>query len=264
MITGDHSFPGSDNASQIWSSPREAPVLATQDVHVWRFSLDQSPTIVNTFRRLLTPDEQMRADRFHFEKDRHNFIAARGCLRTIIAQYLKTLPHEVRFGYNDHGKPRLLNSGGAADPLHFNVTHSAGIALYAFTRLGEIGIDIEHINPEIAGADIAQRFFSANEIACLQRLPKGMQSRAFFNCWTRKEAFIKAKGVGLSLPLDQFDVALTPSEPVAILRTEWDENEAALWSLKPIDANPAYAAAVALRVHGWRLDLWHFDAKAML
>ncbi len=262
--TGYNSLPDSSSSLQLWSSPHDPPVLATGDVHVWRFSLDQSPTIVNALRQLLAHDEQTRADRFYFEVDRRHFIAARGCLRTILSRYVKTPPEKIRFGYNDYGKPQLATSSAPCQLVHFNATHSGGLALYAFTSLGEIGVDVEHISPEFAGADIARRFFSSTEVACLEKLPSEMQPRAFFNCWTRKEAFIKAKGVGLSLPLDQFDVTLAPAEPATILRTGWDENEAALWSLRTIDAGPAYAAAVALRAHDWRLGLWQVEEEAML
>jgi 4'-phosphopantetheinyl transferase len=262
--SGNDSLADLSNSLELWSSPPDPPVLATEDVHVWRFSLDQSPTIVNAFRQLLAHDEQARADRFHFEVDRRHFIAARGCLRTILSRYLKTPPEKIRLGYNDHGKPELATSSAPTQLVHFNVTHSRGLALFAFTRLGEIGVDLEHISLDFAGVDIARRFFSSREVACLEKLPGEMQPRAFFNCWTRKEAFIKAKGVGLSLPLDQFDVTLAPAESAAILRTAWDENEAALWSLRTIDAGPAYAAAVALRAHDWRLCLWQVEEEPIL
>ena len=249
---------------QLWASPPVAPVLAQTDVHVWRFPLNQPDAVVSAFRQILADDEQARADRFHFEVDRRHFIAARGCLRTLLSRYVKVPPEKIRFGYSDHGKPRLVCSSAPEQLVHFNVTHSEGLALYALTRVGEVGVDLERIRPEFAGTDIARRFFSPAEVACLETLPREMWPAAFFNCWTRKEAFIKAKGVGLSLPLNEFDVTLAPTEPAAVLRTGWDEGEAALWSLRAIDASPGYAAAVALRAHDWRLTLWRVDEEAML
>ncbi len=118
---------------------------------------------------------------------------------------------------------------------------------------------MEHIRPELTGDDIARRFFSTNEVACLAKLPADLRHEAFFNCWTRKEAFIKAKGIGLSLALDQFDVTLAPTEPTALLRTRWDENEASRWSLKSIDVSPGYVAAVAVAGHDWEVKC--FDLR---
>ncbi len=231
----------------------DRPLLGTRDVHVWRVSLDQPPATVERLRQILSLDEQARVDRFHFESDRQHFIVARGCLRTMLARYLQIAPNKIQFSYASHGKPELAISNAQTQPLNFNLSHSGGFALYAFTRVGEIGVDLEHVRPELAGADIARRFFSSSEVARLTRLPANVRHEAFFNCWTRKEAFIKAKGKGLSLPLDQFDVTLAPSEPAALLRTRWDEHEASRWSLKAIDVGPGYVAAVAVAGRDWQL-----------
>jgi 4'-phosphopantetheinyl transferase len=209
-------------------------------------SLDQPLGVVARLRRLLAPDEQLRADRFHFEIDRQRFSVARGGLRTILSRYVRARPEKIQFAYDAHGKPRLVPSQ-PTNPLKFNLAHSGGIALCAVTRLGDIGVDVERIRPEFAGEDIARRFFSASEVARLEQLPAETRQTAFFNCWTRKEAFLKATGVGLSLPLDQFDVTLAPGEPAALVRTAWDENEPAFWSLASIDVGAGHAAAVAIR-----------------
>jgi 4'-phosphopantetheinyl transferase len=242
----------------------DRPLLGRRDVHVWRVSLDQTPTIVERFYQLLSVDEQARAARFHFEKDRQHFIVARGCLRTILARYLEIAPRKIQFTYTPYGKPELATSTSQAQPLNFNLAHSGGFALYALTEVGEIGVDLEHVRPEFAGDEIARRFFSSDEVARLTKLPASVRHEAFFNCWTRKEAFIKAKGIGLSLPLDQFDVTMTPSEPVALLRTRWDENEAARWSLKAIDVGPGYVAAVALASPDWQLTFFEVDTERLL
>lgn len=142
------------------------------------------------------------------------------------------------------------------------MSHSGGLALYAFTRIGEVGVDIERIRPDFADEKIARRFFSVSEVACLARLPAQARVEAFFNCWTRKEAFIKAKGMGLSLPLDQFDVTLEPSKPAALLRTKWGEDEAASWSIEAIEVGQGYVAAVAVKSRSWQLSCWQLDEKA--
>jgi 4'-phosphopantetheinyl transferase len=179
----------------------------------------------------------------------------------MLARYLETAPHEIQFSYSPHGKPELAITTSQARPLNFNLAHSGGLALYAFTRVGAIGVDLEQVRPDITGDDIARRFFSSNEVARLTNLPANLRHQAFFNCWTRKEAFIKAKGIGLSLPLDQFDVTLAPDEPAELLRTRWDENEASRWSLKAIDVGPGYIAAVAVAGHDWQLTCFEVDTK---
>ena len=233
--------------------------IAAREVHVWRGSLDLMPTVVERLRRLLSHDELARAGRFHFERDRQHFIVARGCLRTILSCYLKTPATEIEFIYGVNGKPQLADSCLQAQPLYFNLAHSAGLALYAFTHVGEIGVDLEQIRSELTGDDIARQFFSKSELACLTRLPSEVRQEAFFNCWTRKEAFIKAKGIGLSLALDQFDVTLAPNEPPALLWTGWDENEASRWSLKGIIAGPGYVGAVAVAGHDWELTCFELE-----
>jgi 4'-phosphopantetheinyl transferase len=249
------------NTPRSWSLMPDRPLLGTGDVHIWRVSLDQPQAIVERFRQLLSVDEQARAARFHFERDRQHFIVARGCLRTILARYLEIDPREIQFAYTPYGKPELSPPSSQAQPLNFNLAHSGGFALYALTEVGEIGVDLEHVRPEFTGDDIARRFFSSDEIASLTKLPANVRHEAFFNCWTRKEAFIKAKGMGLSLPLDQFDVTLAPGEPATLLRTRWDESEASRWSLQAIDLGPGYVAAVAVASRDWELSFFDVDTR---
>ena len=249
-------LPEPTNSEQSWPAPPDQLSLSATDVHIWRASLEQTPGVVANLRHLLSPEEQVRADRFHFEKDRRHFTVARGGLRKLLGRYLSMAPAEIQFSYAERGKPRLapdLEQG-----LKFNLAHSGGLALYAITRIGEIGVDLEHIRPEFTGDEIARRFFSATEVACLGQLPAPSRHRAFFDCWTRKEAFIKAKGIGLSLALDQFDVTLRPDEPAALISTRWDRDEAARWSLRAIDVGPGFVGAVALEAHDWQFNCWEF------
>ncbi len=233
--------------------------IGAKDVHVWRASLDRTPIIVERLRQLLSHDELTRAARFHFERDRQHFIVARGCLRSILSRYLKRPAADIEFAYGVNGKPQLADSCSPAPPLYFNLAHSSGLALYGFTHIGEIGIDLELIKPEFTGDDIANRFFSRGEVACLNAVSAELRPEAFFNCWTRKEAFIKATGTGLSLPLDQFEVTLTPGEPAQLLRTNWNKDEASRWSIKSIDVGRSYVAAVAVAAHDWELNCWDVD-----
>ncbi len=238
-----------------WRCPPAALPLGRDEVHVWRAALDETPSRIDSFLNTLAADERTRAERFYFPRDRERFIVARGVLRAILGLYSNRAPECVFFSYSSHGKPKLAwESGDAA--IRFNISHSHGVALYAVTRTREVGIDVEFIRSDLKVEQIAARFFSPYEIARLRTLPTDLREAAFFRCWTRKEAYIKAKGEGLSLPLDQFEVSLTPAEPAALLRTQRDPNEAQRWSLQELTPAPGYAAALAVQGHGWGLACW--------
>src|SRR5262249_48848883 len=204
--------------------------------------------------QMLTSDEQRRAERFYFPQDRQHFIAGRGILRVVLGKYLGREPHQLQFDYNLHGKPKLIGE----KRLRFNLSHSHGLALYAVTWEREVGVDIEHVRPDFAGEAIAERFFSPNETAVLRSLPDHLRVAAFFNCWTRKEAYIKARGKGLAIPLDQFDVSLAPGEPAALLADRAAPPESQRWAMCCLAPGPGYAGAVAVEGHDWRLWCGHW------
>ena len=240
-----------------WLSPSETLTLGCHEVHVWRATLDQSPSQIQSFLLNLAADERARAERYYFENDREHFIVARGVLRAILGSYLNRAPECVSFCYNSHGKPALVGEPDG-DGIRFNVSHSHGVALYAVTRGREVGIDLERIRDDVAVVEIAQRFLSSPEVAMLLSLPTEAQRHAFFRCWTRKEAYIKARGEGLSLLLDQFDLSLASGEPDAILGTQRDPSETSRWSLQELTPAPGYVAALAVEAHGWRLTCWQW------
>jgi 4'-phosphopantetheinyl transferase len=240
-----------------WHSPPENLVLGCNELHVWRANLDQTSSQIQTFHHSLAADEQARAERFYFERDRQHFIVARGVLRAILGGYLNRAPECLSFCYSSHGKPALAGESNG-DAIRFNVSHSHGVALYAVTRGREVGIDIERIRFDLAVAEIADRFFSPREVAMLRTLPREAQRQAFFRCWSRKEAYSKARGEGLSLSLDQFDVSLAPGEPAAVLGTQRDPSEASGWSLQELTPAPGYVAAFAVKGHGWGLTCWQW------
>jgi 4'-phosphopantetheinyl transferase len=240
-----------------WRSPPESVVLGSEEVHVWRAPLDQAPSQIQSFFHNLAADEQARAGRFYFQKDREHFIVAHGVLRAILGGCLNQAPECLSFCYSSHGKPALAGESDG-ETIRFSVSHSHGIGLFAVTRGREVGIDLERIRFDLAIEEIAERFFSPREFAMLQTLPAGVQRQAFFNCWTRKEAYIKARGGGLSLALDQFDVSLTPGKPAALLGTQPDPSEASRWSLEELSPAPGYAAALAAEGHGWRPVCWQW------
>ncbi len=240
-----------------WPSAPGSLELRRDEVHVFYASLEVSAPRLKALESTLFPYEQIRAEKFRFPNDREHYIAARGILREIIGAYLKKDPSRLVFKYNSYGKPFLLDDSCAIE-LSFNLSHSGGAALYAFTRGRDVGIDIEYMRSDIVEDSIAEHTFSPNEVAVLRGLPRDIQMRAFFNCWTRKEAYIKARGQGLSIALDQFDVSLIPGEPAGLLKTEWDTGEQNRWTLKELDVGPEYAASLAVEDLGFNLKCWEW------
>ena len=196
----------------------------------------------------LAPDERARSARFQFERDRRRFIVARGVLRDLLARYLQSEPGQLRFVYNAFGKPGL--SPESASRLKFNLSHSAGVALIAIGA-ADVGVDLETIRAHADYADVARHFFSPAEIDHLRALPSHLHAEAFFNCWTKKEAYLKARGQGLALPLNGFSVPLTadPAQAPA------DVHGWSLYSLRPA---PGFAGALAIEGAGWRLREWQW------
>jgi len=242
---------------QLSSCNSQVPTLGSQEVHVWCASLDRWASYLPSFQQNLTSDEQHKAERFYFPKDRKHYIIARGLLRRILSRYLDKKPSHLRFCYGPYGKPALLPEQGGDVP-RFNVSHSRGLALYAVTWNWELGVDLEFLRTDFPCQEIAERFFSPKENAVLRTLPAHLQHRAFFSCWTRKEAYVKATGKGLSISLDQFDVSLMPDESAALLRTQWDAQEACRWSLQELIPAPSYVAALAVEGDRRQLQCWQF------
>lgn len=241
-----------------WKEPPAALSLSLNTVHVWRARLDVSSDVVTLLERTLAPDETRRADRFHFERDRLHFVVARGVLRLLLGRYLDCSPAGLPFRYGPYGKPELAPRE-VAGRVQFNMSHSGGLALFAIAEERQVGVDVEFIRAELATDGIAKRFFSAHEAATLQSLPPDLRLAAFFHCWTRKEAYIKATGKGLSIPLDQFDVSLSPFEPARLLATRWNPGEADRWSLHTVPAGSNYIAALAVEGHGCHLEHWEWS-----
>jgi 4'-phosphopantetheinyl transferase len=208
----------------------------------------------------LSRDELTRAHRFHFEKDRNRFIAARAVLRKILSIYCMKKRNQIRFHHNMHGKP-ALDAQCAGGDLRFNLSHSDGVALYAITRGREVGIDIERIRRDLEFDRIAERFFSPQEVATLRALPRDIQNQAFFTYWTRKEAYVKARGDGLSLPMDQFAVSVAPDDPGLLLHTKDDPAELSHWSFKTLAPGPDYEAALAVEGDPGRIRCWQWPEK---
>jgi 4'-phosphopantetheinyl transferase len=225
-----------------YASPRREPIMSGPKVRIWSTNLDQVEFSAAS-NRVFSNDEMTRAARFRFERDRRRFLAARFCLRHILATCAGADPAELDFSYSAHGKPALAKP---ASNFFFNISHSHHLALFVVTTGVEVGVDIEKIREDVETAQLATRFFSTREVAEFRALPPHQRVPAFFRIWTCKEAFLKAKGSGLLLPLDSFDVEVTMSEPARLLATRPDPGEADRWSVAALDVAPGYAAAVVV------------------
>lgn len=183
---------------------------------MWHAALDREEKMIGQLESTLSLEEIARAGRFHFVNDKNRFVVARGLLRALLGGYLQQAPASVEFSYGQHGKP-ALSGGNGSSGLCLNVSHSSGLAVYAIAKGRNLGIDVERIRPDSAGDDIAQRYFSAREVSDLRTLPPEARVEGFFNCWTRKEAYLKATGMGLQIPLDSFAVSLLPGQTAQFL-----------------------------------------------
>jgi len=227
-------------------------ILPENEVHLWGIDLDVVAPDESRWRSVLSQDERARAIRFHFARDRQQFTATRALLRMVLGSYVGCDPSILTFVYSDKGKP-LLDPNPSAIPVQFNVSHSGARAVLAFCLGRDVGVDVERIRENLDCDLLAQRYFSPAERIALAALPLSERCSGFFRCWTRKEAYIKAHGAGLSLPLDSFDVSIARGEQKALLATRPDAGEAAHWSLREIDAGEDYAAALSVKGHGWVL-----------
>jgi len=233
--------------------------LASDEVHSWCASLDVSPETCARLYATLTPDERSRSAHFQFERDRQRFIAAHGVLRDLLGRYLQTQPGRIRFVYNAFGKPEVSPEFG--NRLRFNLSHSGGLALIAIATASNVGVDVEYMQARSDYADVARHFFSTAEVDYLTALPSHLYAEAFFCCWTKKEAFLKACGEGLAIPLNSFSVPLTANRahtPVDLYPVSKDMVPANRWSLYTLRPAPGYAGALVIEGSGWRLSQWQW------
>ena len=239
--------------TERWLELPDSFELLRGQVHVWRGSLEKSQAERDVMWRFLSPDERARAERFHFDVHRHHFIVGRGLLRWLNGRYLSISPQDIQFSYGAFDKPTLVTEPA----LQFNVSHSHEGLLVALVWETAVGVDIEHIRSMDGMDDIARRYFSPVESAAYLSVADSEKPDVFFNCWTRKEAFIKAVGEGLAFPLDEFEVSLLSGEPARLLKVRGSEQEAARWWMRSFDPFAGYRAA--LIVESQELDCAFFD-----
>ena len=238
-----------------WFAPPSDLGLGSDQTDAWRVSLDVPPDSVRWAASILSADEVKRADRFRFEKDRHRFTLSHASLRDILSRYLYRSPEDIQIVIGEHGKPTVTSK----IKLDFNLSHSGDFALIAVSKGRKVGVDVEEHRQDMEHEKIAKRFFSAKENAEWHALPADEKLTGFFNCWTRKEAYIKAHGLGLLLPLESFDVTLAPNKPAALLATRPDETEAIQWTLHSLSIHPKYAGAVAVKGKELDFRFWDWD-----
>lgn len=241
-----------------WSIPPDEIALPPGAVDVWRLQTDKPPPDIPILERFLDPGERERAEKFVFHRDRRQFIIAHAALRSILSLYTRILPGEITYQANAYGKPALATSGQDSG-FRFNLSHSGEIVLIAIGSHADVGIDVEKIVPERAEIDVARRFFSPGEFTAYAAIPHSQQTEAFFRCWTRKEAFIKGKGLGLSMDLDLFDVTFGPGEAASLAASRENPTDPLRWRLYDIPAGQGYAAALAVGGECQMLRRWEWQ-----
>ncbi|GAC1362153.1 MAG: 4'-phosphopantetheinyl transferase superfamily protein [Ktedonobacteraceae bacterium] len=238
-----------------WEVPPTDKTLHADEVHVWLADQKIFLTAIPVLYRLLNVDEVRKAAQFRFEKDRNRYIIAHGLLRLLLANYVQLPAAQLNYCYNAYGKPELAISHGQ-DTLHFNLSHTHELIIYAFTYSRHVGIDIEYIRGNIEYEQLAKHYFSSFEYAELQRLPLSIRRQVFFQCWTRKEAYIKARGLGLSLGLDTFDITVQPGLPVRLLASRENAQETTRWLFAPLPIDADYAGTLVVERQDWHMCCW--------
>lgn len=247
----------------IWQKPTLPVKLAENEVHIWRAYLNSSSEAVSRFQRILPSEEYVRAQKFYFEKDRNHWTIAHGTLRMLLSLYTQQNPKDITLQLSPYGKPSLL----AADeqpPLQFNLSHSKDLVLYAFTYTQHIGVDIEYIHSGIHYTELARHSFSLAEQTALDAVPLSEKQIAFFKGWTSKEAYVKGRGLGLSLPLHLFDVSLVPKEPAALLASREDAYEVQRWTMHKLELGEGYAGALAVEGPEPSIQYWQWIDDELL
>jgi 4'-phosphopantetheinyl transferase len=241
----------------IWNNPPQTLTLSSNDIHIWRANLDLNIEQIEMFYQTLSADEKIRAERFHFNRHRNFFIAARGILRAILSRYADIEPHQLRFNYGTRGKPTIAESCGVEN-LEFNVSHSEEIALYGITSASEIGIDIEKVRSLADAEQIAKRFFSHQEFTWLNQLPVSQKEAAFFSLWTCKEAYLKAIGEGLAFGLDQFQISFDSKNSPEIISIQGNQQVGIPWVLQQLNPVLGYVGSVAVKVDNPCFSYWQW------
>lgn len=239
-----------------WNIPPKFLSIGEDQVHVWRIGLDLLEQDLSKFSTILSENEANKSKKYYYEVDRIRYTVMRATVRMILGNYLGVAPGSLDIAHSHYGKPYLSNTSMAMD-IHFNISHAGDLGLLAVAIGRHIGIDLEMVRLERSIESIARRFFTPEETGQLLSLPVSLRPEAFFTCWTRKEAFVKARGEGLSIPLDQFEVSFYPNDTPQLLYVRNDPGESGHWSM--FHLNPGVDFVGALVVEGKNLDVMGWD-----
>ena len=245
----------------IWQDPTDDLRLTDDRVHIWRANLNLPQEDIEGLIGLLSADELARANKFRFAEHRNSFIASRGILRQLLANYLDLSPKNLEFGYSDRGKPLLAKANLANIPLQFNVSHSHEYALFGFTWRNLIGVDIEYLREMKDAVKIARRFFSEREFKFISSFDLQQQPRVFFKHWTAKEAYLKAIGVGLTGSLASIEIALDRAENASIIAIDDNKATTTGWSMYSCSPASDYVGAIAIQtqITKQQIDFWNWS-----
>ena len=237
----------------MWKKADGVAGLTHNEVHVWRAAVDLNAATAESLEQLLSKDERVRAERFKFNSDAARFVGRRANLRILLGRYLSLRPESLRFVTNEYGKPALSPDHGVPD-VRFNVSHSDGLALFAFVLGRQVGVDLERVREIPECLELAERFFDRREAGVLRKVSARQRSKAFLRSWTRREAFVKALGAGLSLPLDQLelDVELVDLDEGGGL----NESSQAPWAVSTLHLGASFVGALVIEGTGWRTSCW--------
>ena len=239
----------------MWSSTPPKIRLAPGELHLWYLAFADNTAWLPNYWQVLSLEEKSKAHSFRFEKDAQQYIQTRAVLRHLLGQYLSEAPSAISFLQNEYGKPYVASKPA----FYFNVSHTDRMALLGFTRVAALGVDVENTERAVEAELVARHFFAPAEVERLQSVPIEDLSAAFYRCWTRKEAIIKALGTGLAFPLKEFEVEFAAERPARLLRTHWDEAEAKRWWMQALHFPGNYAGAVAMRSAAPTCCYWKWD-----
>ncbi|MEM9271335.1 MAG: 4'-phosphopantetheinyl transferase superfamily protein [Cyanobacteria bacterium P01_F01_bin.143] len=232
--------------NRVWHNSPEKLTLLPNEIHIWRANLDLPATQIKNLASILSEDEKIRANRFRFEQHRDRFIVGRGRLRQLLGNYLQIKSEQVIFAYSDRGKPSIISSLNKRS-LQFNLSHSQNLALYAFNYQRIIGVDLEYIKDNIEYKQLAQRFFSPQELQLINSYPERTQKTIFFQLWTAKEAYLKATGDGLAGSLDQIEFTLNNNSELNLVATEQAQLPSSHWLIDNFIPQDNFIATVAIK-----------------
>ncbi|WP_447969013.1 4'-phosphopantetheinyl transferase family protein [Nitrospira sp. M1] len=245
------------NHDGSWRHPKQSMTLPPHVVHIWKVGLTPQEHQLPELQRLLSTDEIERAQRLKFQEHRHAFIAARSALRLIISRYLQVEASSLVFSHGPQGKP-FLKQPAQDPPLFFNLSHTQHFALYAFALNQEVGIDLEYAHRTLSYQSLIERICSEQEKAIISAMSQSEQKQSFLTCWTRKEAYVKATGKGLSFPLQDITVSLPPV-PTALLKVSGHDEEPSRWTMHEIQVDRDHVAALVVAGQNWKPAFWEWS-----